>query len=61
MSWEWLSARVSSSQTATKGGVDVSGKETVFRLNYGLEWMTDLVGNSPERGMLVQLGLATYF
>ncbi|TXC77636.1 hypothetical protein FRC91_02550 [Bradymonadales bacterium TMQ1] len=37
------------------------GKETVFRLNYGLEWMTDLVGNAPERGMLVQLGLATYF
>ncbi|TDP75967.1 hypothetical protein [Bradymonas sediminis] len=37
------------------------GEETVIRLNYGLDWVSDLVGNKPERGMLAQLGLATYF
>lgn len=37
------------------------GEEMVIRLNYGLDWVTDLPGNAPERAMLLQLGLATYF
>ena len=37
------------------------GTETVFGLNYGQEWASDLVGNAPARSALFQLGLATYF
>ncbi len=35
--------------------------ETVFRLNYRLEWHRDLVGNPTERTAGIQLGVATYF
>ncbi len=37
------------------------GTETVFRLNYGYEWITDLVGNQAVPGASLQLGFATYF
>jgi hypothetical protein len=35
--------------------------ETVFRLNYRLEWHRDLVGNPTERTAGIQVGVATYF
>jgi hypothetical protein len=37
------------------------GRETVLRLNYSREWITDLVGNAPARAAALQLGLSTYF
>lgn len=37
------------------------GNESVFRLNYGQEWVIDLVGNPPVRSMVLQVGMATYF
>ena len=35
--------------------------ETVFRVNYRLDWFRDLLGNPVERTAGVQVGLATYF
>lgn len=35
--------------------------QTVLRLNYRLEWRTDLLGNPPSRTTGIQFGLATYF
>ncbi len=51
-----------SEETAIVGAIALRpGTETVFRLNYGYNWTTDLVGNEAVAGAKVQLGFATYF
>lgn len=51
-----------SEETAIVGALALRpGTETVFRLNYGLGWSKDLVGNESVVGAKIQLGFATYF